>query len=273
MMRKTDVTKIINPAGVSLEDNFVRVDIKVQRLPQEVGDFTKATHEQLFALMNEHEIVGIPYVSDDFQFVLNKLIQFIQINICEQLRGQVAQRQARRIAVNYILQQSHELIIVHPFSQNIQKNRMVDRIKKLSHIQLQNPQNARIVARQFEPKFVEALNCCVSAFIFSGRPGIKNKELIPYWLNYPVDGVMEQPVTNRNFVNMTTLWIVDVKRKISAMIVGTVFQVLMQLENMIFEVYLELSHIFFVGFFFFKFRPSVEQVFQRNYFLEHSYGK
>ena len=57
------------------------------------------------------------------------------------------------------------------------------------------------------------------------------------------------------------------------MIVGTVFQVLMQLENMIFEVYLELSHIFFVGFFFFKFRPSVEQVFQRNYFLEHSYGK
>lgn len=57
------------------------------------------------------------------------------------------------------------------------------------------------------------------------------------------------------------------------MIVGPVFQVLMQLENMIFEIYLELSHIVFIGFFFFKFRPSVEQVFQRNYFLEHSYGK
>lgn len=273
MMWKTDVSKIINTAGISLKDNFVRVDIKAQRLSQKIGDFIKTTNKQLFARMQKHEIVGIPYVSDDFQFVLNKLIQFIQINICEQLRGQVAQRQARRIAVNYILQQSHEPVIVHPFSENLQKNHMIDRIKKLSHIQLQDPQNARIVVRQFEPKFVEALHRCMSAFIFSGRPGIKNKELIPYWLNYPVDGVMEQPVTNRSFMNMTALWIVNEKREISAMIVGTAFQVLMKLENMIFEIYLELSHIVFVGFFLFKFRPSVEQVFQRNYFLEHSYGK
>jgi hypothetical protein len=249
------------------------VDIKVQRLSQEVGDFTKATNKQFFARMKKYEIVGIPYVSDDFQFVLNKLIQLIQINICEQLRGKVAQRQARRIAVNYILQQSHELVIVHSFFENIQKNRMIYRIKKLSYIQFQNPQNARVVVRQFEPKLVEALNCCVSAFIFSGRPGIKNKELIPYWLNYPVDGVMEQPVANRSFVNMTALWIVNEKRKISTMIVGPIFQVLMQLENVIFEVYLEISHVVFVGFFLFKFRPSVEQVFQRNYFFEHSYGK
>lgn len=273
MMRKTDVTKIINTASISLEDNFVRVDIKVQCLSQEISYFSKTTNKQLFARMNEYEIVGIPYVPDDFQFVLNKLIQFIQINICEQLGGQVAQRQARRIAVNYILQQSHELVVIRPFSENLQKNCMIDRIKKLPHIQLQNPQNAGIIAGQFKSKPMKPLYGYVSALIFSGRPRIKNKELIPYWLNYPVDGVVEQPVTNRSFVDMTTLRIVDIKRKVSAMIVGTVFQVLMQLENMIFEVYLELGHIFFVGFFFFKFRPSVEQVFQRNYFLEHSYGK
>jgi len=32
----------------------------------------------------------------------------------------------------------------------------------------------------------------------------------------------------------------------------------MKLENVIFEIYPELSHVAFVGFFFFKFRPSVE---------------
>lgn len=273
MMWKTDVTKIINPARISLEDNLVRVDIEAQRLSQKVCNSTKTTDKQLFARMKQHEIVGIPYVAGDFQFMFNELIQLIQIYVCEKLRGQISQRQARRIAVNYILHQSHKLIVVGSFSENVQKNRMVDRIEKLSHIQLQNPQNTGIVAGQFKPKFVQPLYCRVSAFIFSGRPRIKNKELIPYWLNYPVDGVMEQSVTNRSFVNMTTLWIVDEKRKISSMIVGTAFQVLMQLENVVFEIYLELSYIIFIGFFFFKFRPSVEQVFQRNYFLKHSYGK
>ncbi len=102
MMWKANISKIINPACVSLEDDLVRVDIKAQLLSQKVSDFPKTTDEQLFARMNKHEIVDIPYIPDDLQFVFNKLIQFIHVYVCEQLGGQVAQRQTGRIAVNYV---------------------------------------------------------------------------------------------------------------------------------------------------------------------------
>ncbi len=111
----------------------------------------------------------------------------------------------------------------------------------------------------------------MNALGFSGRPRIENEYLIPYRLNDPVDGVMEQSITNRSFVNMTPFRIADEKRKISTVLVDVIFQVLIQLENMIFEIYLKLRHVAFVGFSSLKFRPSVEQVLQENYFFKHKY--
>ena len=73
-----------------------------------------------------------------------------------------------------------------------------------------------------------------------------------------MDCVMDQSIPNRRFMNMTALRIVNKKRKITAMLVGIIFQIFMQLKNMIFKIYLKFSYIAFAGLFFFEFGPSIE---------------
>src|SRR3989339_1696544 len=260
MMRKANIAEIINSTSISFENYLLRVHVKLQLFVHEICYFAKAIHKKFFVLVKENKIVGVTHIPDDFQFVFNKLIQFIQINICEQLRSQVTQRQTGRVTVDYVAQQHHETIVSNSLSENVQENLMINRIKKLLYVQFQNPQHLSVISRQFKPKTLQSLYCSVGAFIFSGRPQIKDKDLIPYWLNDSVDGVVEQSITHRSFVNMATLRVVNKKRKIFIMLVGVIFQVLVQLENVIFKVYLELRHIAFVGFFSFEFRPSIEQV-------------
>src|SRR3989344_1571303 len=107
---------------------------------------------------------------------------------------------------------------------------------------------------------------------FSGRPRIKNKYFIPYRLNDPVDGMVEQAIPDRSFMNMAAFRIANKKREIAAMPVGSIFEIFVQRKNMIFEIDLKFRYIIFIVFLFFEFRPSVEQVLQRNYFIKHNYG-
>ena len=107
---------------------------------------------------------------------------------------------------------------------------------------------------------------------FSGRPRIKNKYFIPYRLNDPVDGMVEQAIPDRSFMDMTTLRIVNDKRDIATVFVCSVFEIFVQRKNMIFEIDLKFRYIIFIAFLFFELRPSVEQVLQRNYFIKHKYG-
>ena len=88
-----------------------------------------------------------------------------------------------------------------------------------------------------------------------------------------MDGVMEKPVSDWCFVNMATFRIMDEKRIVSAMPVIAVFQILMQFKNMILKTHFKRGHIFFVGLFFFEFRPSIEQILQRNNFFKHEHGQ
>ena len=47
-------------------------------------DFLTAINKQLFVLMLKNKIIGITNIPLDSQFVLNELIQFVQVYIREQ---------------------------------------------------------------------------------------------------------------------------------------------------------------------------------------------
>ena len=87
MMRETNITEIINSASISFENYFLWVHIKMQLLEQKICYFTETVNQKLSIRMNENKIIGIPYVSDDFQVVLNELIHLVKVNVCKQLRG------------------------------------------------------------------------------------------------------------------------------------------------------------------------------------------
>lgn len=219
MMRKTNISEIINAAGVRFEDYFLWMHLKTQLFAQKDLDFFKTTHQQFFVGMDKNKIVGISDIAGDFEFVLNELIQLVQIHVGKQLGGQIAQRQAGRETLNYFPEKRHQSFVGSPFFENIQKNPVINGIKKFSHIQLQNPQRPGVISRQFQPDILQSFNGSVDAFCFSGRPRVKNKNLVPYRLNDPVDGMMNQTIAHRSFVNMAAFWIVDIKRFISSMLI------------------------------------------------------
>ncbi len=41
-------------------------------------------------------------------------------------------------------------MIIGSFSENVQENRVVDRTKEFSNVELQNPQDTSVIPRQFE---------------------------------------------------------------------------------------------------------------------------
>lgn len=272
MMRKANISKVINTAGVRLEDNLFWMNIKVQVLVQESFYFLQTINQQFSAGMDKYEIIGVSDIPDDFQFVLDELIQLIQIHIGKQLRGQVSQWQARRKTFDYVPKKYHEPFVRRPLFEDAQKYAVVNRIKKFSYVQLQNPKSPCVVSGKFKAEALQSFDCSVDTFVFSRRPRIKNKDFIPFGLNGPVDSMMKQPIANRRLMNVATFRIADKKRNVAAVLVGSVFQIFMQAKNVIFEIYLEFGHIILVGLLFFKFRPCVEQVFQGNDFFEHRYG-
>lgn len=272
MMRKTNIPKIINATSIRFEDYFLWMHIKAQSLTQKDFDFFKAVDKQFFVWMNKNKIIGVSNIASDFQFVFDELIKLVQIHIGKQLGSQVAQRQAGRETPDYISEKCHKFFVGRSFPKNVQKDIVVDGVEKFPHIQLQNPQRQGVISGEPKTEVLKSFNRSMDAFVFSRRPRIKNKDFIPFRLNDPVDGMMKQPVANQCLMNMAAFRIANVKRDIATMLVVSVFQILMQFKNVIFEIYLEFSHILFVGFLFFEFRPSVEQVLQRNDFIEHKYG-
>jgi hypothetical protein len=52
------------------------------------------TREQVFfVLMDEHEIIHIPAVAANTQIPFHKMVEIVQIDVCEKLRGEIADGQ------------------------------------------------------------------------------------------------------------------------------------------------------------------------------------
>lgn len=240
---------------------------------EKILNFIPAINKQFFIFMNKNKIIGIADVSFDPQFIFDELIQFVHVDIGEQLRGQIAEWQSGTETLDYFPKKIHEPIVLGSFWKNIKKDFMIYGIEKFSYVQFQNPQSAGVIMRQTQSQILQSSHRRMRALCFSGRPRVENKCFIPYRFNDPVDGMMEKPIANRGLMDMAAFRIVNEKGEITAVFVGPVFEIVMQRKNVVFEINLEFRHVVFVGLFLLEFRPSVEQVLQRNYFIKHKYGK
>ena len=119
MMRKTNISEIINSASVRFEDYFLWMHIEVQSLTQKDFYFSETIDQQLSAGMDKNKIISISDIADYFQFMFNELIQLVQIYVRKQLRSQIAQGQAGRKALDYISKKCHKPLVGCSFLKNI----------------------------------------------------------------------------------------------------------------------------------------------------------
>lgn len=94
--------------------------------------------------------------------MLHELIKLIHVNIDQQLRGQVAERQADAgnagvEAPDNDGEQPNDVLIGNALRHCLQKNRLIDIRKKLLDVALEHPDSLRIVFRNGIGKFFESV--------------------------------------------------------------------------------------------------------------------
>ena len=86
--------------------------------------------------MQNHEVIGVSHIAAHPQFVLDELIEHVQIHICEQLRGQISKGQTGAKTLNDFPKELRKAFVRSPCCKNVQKNFMINGVEKLFYIQL-----------------------------------------------------------------------------------------------------------------------------------------
>jgi len=98
------------------------------------------------------------------------------------------------------------------------------------------------------------------ALAIPARIRIGDKGSVKEWVKYPINGVMEQSVSDTGLVNASRLRVGNAEGLIPAMLVCFIFQLGVQEENIIKQPVLKLPHVFPPPLALYEFPPSREQI-------------
>jgi len=73
---------------------------------------------------------------------------------------------------------------------------------------------------------------------------MKNEFVIKEWIELPINCMVEQSVTHTGFMNISWLWVGNVKRFVCAMYIRSVFQFTMKRKDVLHKIVLENLHVF-----------------------------
>ncbi len=101
---------------------------------------------------------------------------------------------------------------------------MIDIGEKFPDVAFQNPASPGIVFGNYPAEMSEPINRSVRTSIDPTGIGIKNELPIEIWVKNPVNGMVDKPVADTGFVDISRFRIVDFESLVSAMSVGFLFQ-------------------------------------------------
>lgn len=123
-------------------------------------------------MREKNEVVRITDVISRFQLVLYELIKLVHVDIHEQLRSEVPERQAftllRRVeATHNFYEERLDVFILDVQRQYIKQNLLVNGGEKLSDIALEYPYRARVILTCLVCKLPEAIHRAMRALALS----------------------------------------------------------------------------------------------------------
>lgn len=136
--------------------------------------------------------------------------------------------------------------------------------KKFLYITFENPASLRIVVADLVGKCPELIDGFMGAFSISAGKRVCNECFIKEGVQYPVNCVVQEPISNTCFMDVSWLWVVNLERVVFAVFVGLILQIVMQRQNIIHEVELEFLYIFLVPFALNELLPGQKQVINTN---------
>ena len=94
---------------------------------------------------------------------------------------------------------------------------MINRIKKFLYITFENITITFIVSANFSCHIFNCDHSFVVTFIRTARKRIRNKCGFKNWIQDLKDSVMQNPIPNCGFMNMTQFWVTNTKTMIRTM--------------------------------------------------------
>jgi hypothetical protein len=136
--------------------------------------YSRYERDKRFAVArHEYKIVGVSYVVFRFQRMLRKLIKIIHVNVDEDLRGYITEREPYagppRCAetVYDALEKPEKLGRGNALSQDSLEDTVVDIRKEFSDIAFEHPCRPQLILRGLSGKCLEAVECPMRSLIKS----------------------------------------------------------------------------------------------------------
>ncbi len=168
-----------------------------------------------------------------------------------------------RITFNNRTQEPHRVLVFYPLSEDGDEDVVVHAVEEFPYVAFEregSPWRTEIGIAQHLFRAIDAPMGSIADA--TGERG-RDERFLKDWIDDRKHGVMQNPVAHRRFMDVPLLRIVDIEAFVRAVTVRPVFEVAVQLENVLLEVPLKTSHVKFVPLVLLERVPRIEQVFRR----------
>src|SRR3989344_4379533 len=173
--------------------------------------------ECILVIRNNGKVVGVTNIVFYPQFMLHKLVELVHIDIGKNLRATVANRQTFGKTLNNFFKQPHSVFISNTCAQDRKKYAMVNTVKKLFDVALQNIARLNVILRYFSHHLIKCCNSSMrSVPNATGKRG-RDESGLKHGIDNGEHGMMKYAVSHRSFVDTPLLWIVNIKSLICSM--------------------------------------------------------
>ena len=188
--------------------------------------------------------------------MFHKTIQLIQINVRENLTGEVADWHSnalllRAIAFKYLGNQFKSFRVLYPSFEQIQEHLLIHTVEELLHVR---PPNIGVwVGLQ---KALSTLNGCEQPLTLPARPSVLNEGLVPDGNKVVVKQPMSHSVSHGRHRDFTPFIVAYGERPVRSVLISAIVQVSMKLYEVLLQVVMKLVHLLAHTLAFTELKPS-----------------
>ena len=156
-----------------------------------------------------------------FECVLHILIEFIHVDVCKKLRGEIANGNSIGKASNNFGQESHHFFIMYSLLHNFEQNLVIHRCKKPVDITLKSETGSCVIAADLPEHLRKSINTFVRSFSSATRKGMRDESRLKDGIQCGKNRMMRDAVAHGRLVDLALLGIADGESIVTAVSVVT----------------------------------------------------
>ncbi len=145
---------------------------------------------------------------------------------------------------------------------------MVHAVEKLLHVALERKARVRSVSTDLSSHVLDGSNAAVGPESDATGERVRNERAFKDRTQNGIDGVVQDTVTHRGFMDVSSLGVIDKKSMIRTMPIRFVLEFAIELEDVLLQPPLKCADVSSFGLVAPKSLPRRKQVLRRNDFIE-----